>query len=346
MRRRALLTTASACLLLALPVVAHAAPAPPGEATATAVQVGELVRVSDTSTQAGQDATGAHATVVEVAGQSVLGLGGSQDGEGHDSGHLVDTEPNAARLQVAPWETSVSSEDADTQDGATQDAEGETHAAQASSALTRAHVAGVTHVDVLESNSEATYTDEHSTGSAVSNGVDLTIADIARVVVLHSEVTSEGKGSSHLLGINDTEIGTDEQLGEVCALEADPAVSLSCLAASGGIGDNGEMAGEADAVTANSPIVETINPARVLAVSNASGPGTTPPAEPVVAPAIEEAGPEPTEERRAAAAPESAAGTLPRTGAVPAPLLWLALAGLGSGGTLWYAARRIREQRS
>lgn len=318
---------------MALPLAAQATPAPPGEATATAVQVGELVRVSDTNAHAGPDATGAQATVVEVGGEPVLGLEGSQDSEGDDSGSLLDTgSDESVTAQVAPWETAVSSQDGD----------GETGTAQASSALTRVHVVGLAHVDVLESSSAATYTDERSTGSAVSNGVDLTVADVVRLVVLHSEVNSEGEGSSHLLGINDTEIGTDEQLGEICALQANPVLSLSCLAASGGIGDTGEVAGEADAVTATSETAETVNPARAFAVSNSSGPGATPA---LVAPDTELAGtPEAGEERRAsAAADDAAAGSLPRTGAVPAPLLWLALVGLGSGGALWYAARRLQS---
>src|SRR5205823_9788270 len=113
---------------------------------------------------------------------------------------------------------------------------GSTRHARGSAALARVDVPSVATVGVLTSDSQASYTDQKSTGQAVTDGFQAGLLDAIQVVLLHSEVSSEGRGHSYLVGLNGTEIGTDEQLGAspLCALNAPGLLSLSCLSASGG----------------------------------------------------------------------------------------------------------------
>jgi len=76
------------------------------------------------------------------------------------------------------------------------------------------------------------------------------------VVLLHSETDSSNGGSSALLVLNGTPIGTGEQLGAVCNLDVPQVLKLLCLTATGGNGvpaaaqvlgatllDNGQLTG-------------------------------------------------------------------------------------------------------
>ena len=124
-------------------------------------------------------------------------------------------------LEVAPWKAAAATS-------------GATHTSKASAALARARLQKVLDLRVLSSDSEASYTDNKSTGTAVSDGVDLGLLDAIHVVLLHSEVKSEGNGHSYLVGLNGTEIGTSDQLGKNCALSVPSVAALSCLTAAGG----------------------------------------------------------------------------------------------------------------
>jgi hypothetical protein len=328
MRRLILFAAAPACVLLALsPVIARAELAPPGSASATALQVGDLVRVSDTGATAAPETASASASVVEVGGEPVLGLGGSQTGPGQSSGALLDTGSSLpAQAQVAPWETSVSGSASE-------------RSSQGSAAAARAQIPDVAEAAVLQSESKASHRAEKSTGSGSSDGAVLQLFDVARIVLLHSEVSSEGKGSSHLVGINDLEVGSDEQLGEICALHASPLLMFSCLTASGGVGGDGLTTGAAELATVESALAP-LNPVAAFAVDSASGSGTPSLPAPVPAPAAAE-----TETARAlpGAAPTVAGETeerLPRTGATVATLALIALLTVGSGVALRLAGRR------
>ena len=90
MRRHILFAAAPACLLLCLPVAAHADVAPPGAATATALRVGSLVGVSTTGAAADPNTADAHAAVIELGGAPILGTGGSQASTGESGGALLD----------------------------------------------------------------------------------------------------------------------------------------------------------------------------------------------------------------------------------------------------------------
>src|SRR2546421_5812105 len=327
MRRHVLFAAAPAGLILALvPLAARADLAPPGDATATALRVGTVAGVSDTGAHAAPDGATGQATVLGLGGQPVLGLGGSQQGEGASYGALLDAAATGiAQVQVAPWETSVTG------------APGTDRTARGRAAVARAHAPGVADLDVAESQSEATYGPRRSTGSGFSNGAHLRLFDFLDLILLHSEVSSEGKGSSYLAGANGVRLGTDEQLGKTCTLDASPLLSLSCLTASGGLGGAAPLTtAAADVATAHSDALSAIDPVAAFAVTAASGTGAAPTA-PAPAPTVEAAPAVGAETVLAATAvtpaPAVAAETnrglprigLPRTGAETAALVGVRL---------------------
>jgi hypothetical protein len=330
-----------ACALLVLsPFSAKAdvsVPAPPGRASAVAAQVGSLIDISKTSAVADQTTPTADASVIRIGGQTLFGLGGSQKGDGQQGGALLDTgASNPIRIELAPWAAAV--------DGTS----GPTRHSKAAAALARANVANVVKAAILHSESEASWTDTKSSGTAFSNGVEVGLLSAINVVLLHSEVKTDGKGHSYLVGLNGTEIGTDDQLGKspLCALNLPSLLSLSCLTASGGNGTPaapGAPSNAAAEVAKVDPAVEAISmidPVDAFTASGTSGSGSAPVVTLPAAPAPITA---PAEEARADAtlAPVAApAATLPRTGAAFAGLGISGLVALLGGALLRLASRR------
>lgn len=309
MRRTILSAAAPACLLIGLtPVAASAASAPGGAATATAAQAGSLVGISNTGARADNTQAQAQAAVITVGGQPVLGTGGSQSSDGENGGALADTGSGAPiHAQVAPWHTKAH--------GMTNSAH---RTSSASAAAASADVPSVVKADVLKSDSQADHESARSTASSTSEALDLGLGDSAHLVLLHSEVSSAGKGHSYLVGLNGTEIGTGDQLGKICAVAAPDLVALSCLTASGGVA-NGVTSGAAQVAGATT-LVGLTNPAALFSAAANFGPTPMPqPILPAVAPAVL-----PIDTTRAVA-PAAAPGELPRTGSAP---LSLGLSGL------------------
>jgi hypothetical protein len=311
-------------------VAARADLAPPGGATATALKVGSLVGVSETGAAADPNTADASASVIEVGGEPILGTGGSQTSTGESSGALVDTGAALpVQAQLAPWSAE-----------ATGSSAGSTRSSQASAAVARAAVPQVASLGVLQSESSAEHRSTKSIGAGSSDAVDLGLADIARLVLLHSEVSSEGRGHSYLVGLNGTEIGTDDQLGQACVLGVPGLLGLSCLQASGGL-TGGLLGGSAELLGITTPLGAALDPVAAFSATSTSGSGS----EPIAV--LPDAGTS-TEAARAvspaaAAAPSTAdqiLEALPRTGATVAALLAAALAALMSGGTLRRFGRR------
>ena len=321
MRRSKVLKAIPVCVaaLAMAPAAARAAviPAPPGHAEGVAAQVGSLLDISKTGATADSGAPAADASVVRLGGEPLLGLGGSQQGDGTTGGSLVDTNTSLpARVQVAPWQASAAGTDTATRQ------------ASSSAAVARADVPDVASAGVLTSDSQASHTDQHSRGTAITDGVQLSALEVIDLVLLHSEVTSEGRGHSYLVGLNGTHIGTDEQLGAspLCALNAADVASLSCLTASGGNGASNPAA----QVLELSPTIEAlaaVNPVAAFTAAATSGAGTATAGAPVAGPVVQG-------ETARAAGPDSAALTttapqgnaLPRTGAAVASIAGLAIA--------------------
>jgi hypothetical protein len=332
MRRFSLYAAAPACLLLGLsPVAAHAGLAPPGTSSATALRVGSLIGVSDTGAEANSGTSNAEASVIDVGGQTVLGLGGTQETAGESGGALVDTGAALpAHVQVAPWEAS-----------ATGSPTSANRSSAASAAAARATAPGIVGAGVLQSSSEASHQAERSAGAGSSDGADVTLLDALRLVLLHSEVNSQGTGHSYLVGLNGTEIGTDSQLGSTCALNAPGLLSLSCLTASGG-GGGGLTSGSAELLGIKS-VLSALDPAAAFTASSSSGTGSVP-----VSILPEESAPAAADESARNVTPAAtptgiagqATGRLPRTGTAIASLAAAAVAALLTGGALRLLGRR------
>jgi LPXTG-motif cell wall-anchored protein len=341
MPRHALCTAAPACLLLGLsPLAAYAdttptptpgTPAPAATASATAARVSSLLTISNTAARADATKGSAQAAVISLGGQPILGTGHSQDHEGESHGALLDSGTLPVHLQVAPWRTAV------TGSGSTAHRH-----SRGEAALARLEVPSVVKAAVLASQADADHTSDKSTATSTSDGADVNIGDAIRLVLLHSEVTSVGKGHSYLIGLNGNEIGTDEQLGKspLCALDASVA-SLSCLTAAGGVGSSGMTSGAAQVAGVTSAI-GVVNPVDVLSTAASFGTGTPPAILAAVgAPAL------PTEAARSAAvtpaATAPATSSLPRTGAALASTLASGFAALLSGLGLSLFGRRRRR---
>jgi len=316
-RRHTLLLAVPACVavlwLSCAPASASRSildPAPPATATGVAAQVGSLVAVSPTTATADTDSGSADAAVVRLFEDPVLGLGGTQQGDGQTGGALLDTQDALpAQVQVAPWSASASGTGTSTRQS------------RGTAAVARAAVPDVADAGVLTSDSQATHTDAASNGRAVTEGANIGLLDAVRLVLLHSEVSSDGMGSSYLLGLNGIELGTDEQLGgtPLCALDAAGLASLSCLSATGGpAGSVTEAASQVLGITPALDVLSIIDPVAAFASSASAGQGTT-----TVLP--DEATPVASETSRAtepaASAATGGANTLPRTGFAFASLL-------------------------
>ena len=342
MRRHIILAAAPACALLVFsPFTARAAdvievPAPPSSASAVALKLGSLLDISKTGAVAHDTKKDpkptAEASVLRINEQILLNTGGTQEGVGSKDGVLIDTGANnPIRVEVAPWATKVEEQSQDT-----------VHS-RAEAALVKANVANVVKAALLHSTSDATWTKGKSTGTAESNGVELDIATIS-VVLLHSEVKSDGTGHSYLVGLNGNEIGTDSQLGnsELCSLDLS-LLALSCLQADGGgatltPGTAREAAAEVAEVDPAVDPLKIIDPVNAFTASTSTGIGSGP----IVSLPAVEAPPAPAlpaaEDTRAPDAIAPAAA-LPRTGATFAGSAVSGLVALLGGALLRYTSR-------
>jgi hypothetical protein len=144
-----------------------------------------------------------------------------------------------------------------------------------------------------------------------------------------------GKGHSYLANLGGTEIGTDDQLGKspLCSLDASLA-QLTCLTASGGVGNNGITSGAAQVAGVSTAL--GLNPVAAFTTAASSGPGSTPPS---ILPSVAVAAAPAAEAPRTVAAAAPAA-TLPRTGVALVSTLAAALTALLGGLVLRLFGRR------
>jgi hypothetical protein len=235
----------------------------------------------------------------------------------------VDKSP--VRVQVAPWKTR-----------ATGSKGSDKRSSSASAALARVEVPDNTaKVGVLTSDASAEHTSTKSTGTSTSNAADASVGSALHLVLLHSEVESNGKGNSYLVSLNGTKIGTREQLNELCSLDVSGVAALSCLTASGGTA-NGITTGAAEVLGVSTAL--GLNPASAFATTGTAATGTLPPS---ILESVARAAPA-VEAPRAAAAvtPIPRAAALPRTGVAAASLAASAVAGLLMGLILRVLGRR------
>jgi LPXTG-motif cell wall-anchored protein len=190
-----------------------------------------ILQLSGTHAHSDENQGSSSADVVKVLGTAPLaGTSGRASGNSTTQGALVDTGATpVGRVKVAPWSTSAASTAA------------HRRAAAATAVASIVFVNNSTlFVDLLRSQSVADHdsTTGTSTGSASSDGAVVGAGGLVTVGVLHSEASSEHGASSWLLGINETHLGTNEQLGSICSLAIAPVASLACLDVVGGIGQN------------------------------------------------------------------------------------------------------------
>jgi len=253
--------------------------APKATASAVAAQVDGVITIGSTATTAGSSGGIAHAHALDLLGTTVAG-GDVTDGS--KSGAVFATPDNpVGDLELAPWSGSVAHNGGGTQ-------------AKAEAALAHAGLLDVLELWLLHSQSQSTWTPDASHGHSSSDGAEANVGGGALdVKVLHAETDSDGKGSSALLVINGTGIGTNDQLGGMCAVNLDPLANLLCLQASGGKGSDGSTTQNAFVATVTGAV-----PGTTVTGASSSGGHVASPATPT-----------PT----AAKAPKSPEGPLPHT---------------------------------
>jgi len=289
--------------------------APPASASAVAADVAGVVTIGSTSTTAGSSGGTAHAHALDVLGTTVSG---GDTTNGKTGGNLVATPDNpVGDAEVAPWSAAVTSGSTGTQ-------------SQAESALAHAGLLGILQLWLLHSQSQSTWTPDASYGHSSSDGAEANLDNQLDVKVLHAETDSNGKGSSALLVINGTGIGTSDQMGASCALNLDPLADILCLQASGGTGANG--------TTTQSAYVSKVTGALpgVTTVGATSGGGRVAAAAPTVAKHRSENGPLPHTNG-------PASGRLPFTGAEIGLLVTYGAALTGLGAAIAVAGRRRQK---
>jgi hypothetical protein len=200
-------------------------PAPPGDASASAVDIDGIISAGKTTAHAGSDGGSAHADALDLLGTRVSG--GDQTSAGSNSGNLIGTgDTPLGDAEVAPWSTKV-----------TDDNGGHQSAAEA--AVAHLNLGGLAEIWLLHSKSSATWTPDKSTGDAESDGAEVSALGMLDIKVLHSEAHSGQTGKSDLLVVNGTEIGSSDQANGQCEINAEPLVDLLCLTASGGTSSTG-----------------------------------------------------------------------------------------------------------
>lgn len=298
----------------AAPSWAQTTPAPPGSAEAVAVQVDELVKVAHTKAEANPDPTTSAATAnaLEVGGNPPLAqLGSKQTGEGEQKNALLELgDLTSTGVHVAPSSARV-----------TRDGGNSTSTARA--ALLRLVLInpGLVAIDVLQSFSEANYTSANSTGAGSSDGVAATIAG-QKLTLLHTEASTANGGKSYVVGINGTELITNNDVGRTTKIIDIPGLlRLNAVSVDGGPGSGLVKAAAVDASVANTPAV----------LSGVSAAGSPNPVVTAAAPAELGAGD---------TGAGSGGGGLPRTGAAVGGLLLLGAGLIGTGALVARATRQ------
>src|SRR3954452_22004564 len=205
--------------------VTTATPAPPGDSSAVAAEVSGIVSVGKTSAHAASSGSGAHADAVTLFGQRISG--GDQTKPGSSDGNIIGSgETPLGDAELAPWSAKV-----------TEGGSGST--AQAEAALAHVNLADAVELWLLHSQSEAEWTPDQSSGDSQSDGAEVSALGQLDIKVLHSHAHSGKTGTSDLLVINDSEIGSSEQANGQCEIPADPLLHLICLTADGGTSSTG-----------------------------------------------------------------------------------------------------------
>jgi len=313
----------------------QATPAPGGTAEAYALNLANILAISHTKASASGSGTSSTADPLELGGSvPSTQFGGTQNGNGNSKGALLDTGPSSQfRLALTPWSATNSQSSSGSTASAVSDIVlldlGDPSTSQSAS------------LRVLQSKSDASWTPAASSGSSSADGAILNAGGPSGLTIdlLHSESSSSGAGSSYLVSINGTPIGSSSQVNGQCALTIPSLLSLSCVTSSGGVaGTVTSSAGEVLSATVlpNTPATQQLDVVKSTTVTNSaptvsSGSGNGALTSPTTAPPAGNTG---------QAAPASS-GALAFTGLDIGGLVALALAlGLGGVGLVWWSRRK------
>lgn len=312
MNRRKLTTFLAAIPLAAVAMLAGptVALADDSESDATAVNVADQVVISSTAASTEGDGS-AEATSVAVGGETVVG--GTQEGEGEQSGEMFSTgDHEDGALTIGGWQAMVTGDESYARTALVDGRLGDTGSDQYAT------------VTVLESESHATESDG---SNASTTGARIDLGGQLMLELLHAETSSDGSGSSAVAYINDEGILTSEQFEGRCAIPADPLANLLCLYANEDSGDTKIPDEAGDAGVAHLVALDGNIIGKLFQASAAPADDTAVLAD-ELAPSEDEGDVSP-----------AAAGTLPRTGGgITAALLGLGM--LGAGGALERFRRR------
>lgn len=293
--------TAAVTLWGAAPAWAQTTPAPPAEASAVAAQVDEVVAVANTETRADAGSGTATANALEVGGNAPIAQAGvTQQGDGEQSQTVLPVDvPGVVSLKVLPSNASVRTTD-----------NGATRTSTARAALLRLVLLdGVVAVDVLQSFAEAIYTSQRSEGRGSTDTVNANLAGI-RLVLLHSEASTSAGGSSYVVGVNDTRLITNNDVGNTVRVVDVPGIlRLNAVTVNGGPGSELVKASAVDAAVVSIPALLNSTTAK----GAASAPAAAAPAE-------------------LGEASGGGGGGLPRTGTAVGGLILLGMALVAAGG--------------
>jgi hypothetical protein len=218
-------------------------PAPPSSATANVLNIHPLdTCVSCTSANAGFHKAHAGAKAIRLLGNDIS-AGDSSDNN-KSSGALIAVPASPLLyLAIADWETAT--------------AAGPTSTSHSRASLvdlvigpsgTAGHSTGVPggaiSVAILEATSNAGYQGLSSNGSGANNGVHINIGQGALdIIVLHSDASSDNKGSAYVLGINGAQLLSSDQTGGSGIPIAVPGVVGIVLLQVGAAGGSGSQSG-------------------------------------------------------------------------------------------------------
>lgn len=346
MRRSRIVVAAASGTLgigLAAPLVAHADTAPPGTASGTGASLSlggqPVASVSPTSASAGAGGTSASAYTVQVAGNNATPGGSSQNGQPASSQGSAPSTPagSPVEAEVTPYSASTSPGSATA------------HAAAAHAATGGSSGVGA---DLLRSDSSATYDSSRSSGHSSTDGAVVNAGGSGGLTLdlLHSQTDSTSGAGAYLASLNGNQIGSSQDVGQICSSLSNSLLRLACVVASGGEAFVGQAArpggtggGSAlsllllDATGSRAPgaapavATSSGSPAGVAAAGPSNSTATT-----VDLPVVQ-AGP------AVAVAPSSTnGGNLPFTGA---PVeFWLLVSGalLALGGVVWRLSTVVR----
>jgi hypothetical protein len=259
-------------------------PPPASRATAKAINLEFLQTcISCTSADAASKKAHGNATAIRLFGHDISW--GDSVSNGKNEGALLALPINPLlNLAIADWKTISHADEV-----------GNGSSSHNRAALVDLALLGDTPAEslltvaILESMSNATFTDALSHGDATANGVDLTALKGALVIiVLHSETSSDHPGSSYLLSINGNKIGEAGADGIPITIPGVLTVTLLQVGAVGGVGSAvigtvtmpGGGPESAGLVTAQSQGAAAVVPAAItpatggVAAANAAAPKT------------------------------------------------------------------------